>query len=214
TGQVVLQVQGEEWTTDPADWDDPAAGPLELLIAGVRVRVVSIDPPAGGVQQITVTRVSDVPRVAPAGAAVDLADARPWALSGGCMAWPPRAGQTARASDFRKMPGVGYVRQGADQSVTSTSVVDSSIVVPVDGLITVRLSARWSSGGGGIRWTWSGAGDVSLLAREIVSAGRDATGNIHELTTMRHRQQLTLAEEQEVNHISPATSYLIQELLI
>lgn len=130
------------------------------------------------------------------------------------MAWPPRAGQIARASDFRKMPGVGYVRQGADQSVTSTSVVDSSIVVPVDGLITVRLSARWSSGGGGIRWTWSGAGDVSLLAREIVSAGRDATGNIHELTTMRHRQQLTLAEEQEVNHISPATSYLIQELLI
>lgn len=80
TGQVVLQVQGEEWTTDPADWDDPAAGPLELLIAGVRVRVVSIDPPAGGVQQITVTRVSDVPRVAPAGSAVDLADARPWAL--------------------------------------------------------------------------------------------------------------------------------------
>lgn len=80
TEAVVVSTTGAEWSTDTSDWDDPHAGSLELLVGGVRVRVVSVGAMVAGVQQLTVARISDVGMVVPAGAVVGLADERPIAL--------------------------------------------------------------------------------------------------------------------------------------
>lgn len=109
----------------------------------------------------------------------------------------------------------GYVMQGAEQGVaSSTALEDTNIVVPIDGLSEVWLSVRWHSQGGGIRWAWSGSGTVNMISRDITSAGEASTGGVQDISSMRHRQVATIDEEQVTGHNTGATSYLIFERCI
>lgn len=70
------------------------------------------------------------------------------------------AGQVLTADDLMAITWQ-LVEQGTDQDVTSsTTLADTSLVVPVDGPTVVRLNVRYTSGGGGIRWAWSQTGSV------------------------------------------------------
>lgn len=70
------------------------------------------------------------------------------------------AGQVVTADDLTAITWQ-LVHQGTDQDVTSsTTLVDTALVVPVDGPTVVRANLRYGSGGGGIRWAWSASGSA------------------------------------------------------
>jgi len=112
---------------------------------------------------------------------------------------------------------LGYVVQGSSQAVTSsTTLVDSSIVVPIDGLSEVRLSARYTALAGGMKWAWSATGTVTCTARDIMSAGETTTttAGTANIDDMRWRQIATLGEEQSTDQYNNASTQLIAERLI
>lgn len=126
------------------------------------------------------------------------------------------AGQIPTADSLNALK-VFRVEQGSSQAVTSsTTIVDSDIVVPIDGLCEVFLSVRYTMLAGGIRWAWSSTGTVNSLNREIISAGDVATSasGAARITDMRMRQIVTLTEEQIVTQINTSTAFMINERLI
>lgn len=106
------------------------------------------------------------------------------------------------------------VTQGSAHSVISSiALVDSALIVPVNGPAEIDLSARYQTGGGGIRWAWEVTGTVSMSARDVMSSGSgtsttDGTANIADL---RWRQIATLDEEQTVANYNNASTHLIRE---
>ncbi|MEU5549194.1 hypothetical protein ABZ738_05445 [Micromonospora sp. NPDC047793] len=126
------------------------------------------------------------------------------------------AGQVLRPDDLLAL-AVGYVTQSNPVSRTSTAIVaDSSIICPVDGPTEIRLSARWTSLAGGMRWCWRSTGTVSLVSRDILSPGSTVSANSGTawIRDIRLRQIATIGEEQTVTHFDAATTQLIQERLI
>ena len=108
---------------------------------------------------------------------------------------------------------------GADHDVTSATGVtlqNTALVCTIVDLSEVRLSARFTSNAGGIRWAWSVTGTVTCTSRDIESPGSStsATDGSSEILDMRFRQNATITEEQRVAHISTATTYLFTERLV
>jgi hypothetical protein len=108
---------------------------------------------------------------------------------------------------------------GADHDVTSATGVtlqNTAVVLTIAGLSEVRLSARFTSNAGGIRWAWSVSGTVTCTSRDIESPGSStsATDGSSEIADMRMRQNATITEEQRLAHITTATTYLFTERLI
>ncbi|MFC4333855.1 hypothetical protein [Salininema proteolyticum] len=125
------------------------------------------------------------------------------------------AGQRLTADDLQALAAT-RVTQGTEQSVaSSTTLTDTSIVVPVNDLTEIRLLVRYTSLGGGMRWAWSTtSGSVTMYNRSIGSHGESTTGNAATVADMRWRQVLTDDEEQTVDHFTTNTSSLIWEDLI
>lgn len=95
------------------------------------------------------------------------------------------------------------VVQSAGQSVASSvALVNTGIVINVDGLLKVDLEFRWMSGGGGIRWDWNTTGTVTLHSRFVGAAGNPTGGNPGALTEMRWANTNTLAADVTVPHFS------------
>lgn len=107
--------------------------------------------------------------------------------------------------------------QGADQPVSSsTTVVGSSIVIPITDPVVIRLDARYTSLGGGMRWAWATtSGTVTCYSRLIHSAGQTpGSGNAAEIPEMRLRMIATPSEVQTTAHFTTNTSMAIQETLV
>ena len=125
------------------------------------------------------------------------------------------AGQRLTADALQRAVTYRVVQNDSQSVASSTTLVDSNIVINVDDLMEIRLSARYESGGGGIRWRWGTSGSISVSeARDIVSAGDNTTAGPSLLDHMRHRSVLTLGETQLVAHIANATSFLIEERVV
>ncbi|MFD0772658.1 hypothetical protein ACFQZ2_01835 [Streptomonospora algeriensis] len=126
-----------------------------------------------------------------------------------------QAGQAPTADELTALVP-GYVVQGTQQDVaSSTTLEDSNIVVPIDGLCEVRLSVRYHHQGGGIRWAWRATGTADMASRDILSAGENASGGVHDISDMRFRQIVTLDQPHDVtSSISGATSHMISERCI
>jgi hypothetical protein len=134
------------------------------------------------------------------------------------------AGMVPTADELQALVGI-YVVQGAAQSVTSsTTLVDSMISIPISGLCSVELRARYTSGssGGGIRWAWGSTGTVASLARTAITPGSGA-GSGGALTVydsnqnfrgVRMRQIAGLTEVHEINNYSGSTTQYFGEDLV
>lgn len=126
------------------------------------------------------------------------------------------AGQVPTADELLALT-LGYVSQGSSQDVTSsTAIVDSAIIVPIDGLSVVELCARYTSLAGGMRWAWSVTGTVTMTARSILSAGESTstTAGTANIADYRLRQIATATEEQTTAHFNTASTQLIRERLV
>lgn len=126
------------------------------------------------------------------------------------------AGQVPTADELNAL--VTYkITLGTTASVTSsTTIVDTDIVVPITDLTEVRLDVRYTSLAGGIRWAWSATGTATCLSRTIWSAGDSTTSGTGaaEIEGMRWRTIATLTEEQTTAHINTSTSHMLYERLI
>lgn len=108
---------------------------------------------------------------------------------------------------------------GADHDVTSATGItlqNTALVCTIVALSEVRLSARFTSNAGGIRWAWSVTGTVTCTVRDMHSPGSSttATDGSNEILDIRLRQNATITEEQRVAHISTATTYAFTERLV
>lgn len=124
------------------------------------------------------------------------------------------AGQKLTADALQRATTYRVVQNDSQSVASSTTLVDSNIVINVDDLMEIRLSARYEMDGGGIRWAWDDSGTISLEARDIVSAGDNTTAGPSLIDHMRHRTILTIGEVQTVADFSSATSFLIEERLV
>lgn len=125
----------------------------------------------------------------------------------------PLAGQIIRAADFDGITPTAYV-QGNGQTVTSsTTLVDSAIVVPIDGPTIVQLHMRFQTAGGGIRWAWRETGTVTTELRSILAAGRTTTGSNTDIASMALRAVATANEVQPTAQYQNSTTHLIRETL-
>lgn len=78
--------------------------------------------------------------------------------------------------------------QGFDQSAsTETTLEDTNIVVPVDGVTRIWLQVRYESQGTGIKWAWrESAGAVTGLMRTVLTAGASvASGSVFDIPEMQ-----------------------------
>ena len=125
------------------------------------------------------------------------------------------AGQPLTADDLQNLAETRIV-QGFDQSVvSSTTLADTAIVVPVRDMTKIELDIRYTSLGGGISWAWAiTSGAVTCYNRSITSAGQSPTGNAASISAMRHRQIATIQEVQATAHYTTNTSQLILERLV
>ncbi|TDC63872.1 hypothetical protein E1258_09505 [Micromonospora sp. KC207] len=126
------------------------------------------------------------------------------------------AGQVPTADELLAL-APGYVAQGSSQAVTSsTTLVDSAIVVPVNGLSMIDLAVRYTALAGGMRWAWSVTGTVTMLSRSILSAGESTstTAGTANIADYRLRQIATATEEQTTAQFNNASTQLIREWLI
>lgn len=109
------------------------------------------------------------------------------------------------------------ISQGADQSVISSIVlVDSAIVVPVNGLTKIDLELRYQTGtaGGGIRWQWAATGTVALVARSIGAAGNPTAGSTTATQDMIWRNFLSLNVTQVAQFNNSATNRGAETLIV
>lgn len=126
-----------------------------------------------------------------------------------------QAGQAPTADELTALVP-GYVVQGTEQNVSeSTTLEDTNIVVPIDGLSELRLSVRYHHQGGGVKWAWRATGTADMASRDVISAGSTSGGSVHAIEEMRFRQIVTLDQEHSVqSSISGATSHMINERCI
>jgi hypothetical protein len=125
-----------------------------------------------------------------------------------------QAGQPVTADDLQDLAST-RVLQGAEQTETnSITLIDTSIVVPISDLTHVFVDVRYTSTGGGIRWTWRNSGSITTYNRSISSAGDPTTGTNHSIANMRLRQIATLNELQQVPHFQNASTHAIWENLV
>jgi hypothetical protein len=107
--------------------------------------------------------------------------------------------------------------QGADQSVISSiALVDSAIVVPINGLSKIDLELRYQTGtaGGGIRWQWAATGTVSLVARSIGAAGNPTAGSTTATQDMIWRNFLSLNVTQVAQFNNSSTNRGAETLIV
>ncbi|MEV2236708.1 hypothetical protein [Micromonospora sp. NPDC049891] len=127
------------------------------------------------------------------------------------------AGQVPTADELLALSPT-YVQLGTAHNITSSTTLQSTaIIVPVDGPTVVELSARYASGGGGIKWSWAvNGGSPSLLVRDIMSVGSSTstTDGTLNVADMRWRQIATLTEDQASAHFNAAATQLIRERLL
>lgn len=113
------------------------------------------------------------------------------------------AGQNLTADDLMAIQW-HRVQQGVDQQVvSSTTLTQSALVVPVQGVTAVQLFLHYDSDGGGITWDWSvTAGAVDTAdGRWIYGHGQTTTGDVLNSTSMQmHRSTLTTSRS--VNHFT------------
>lgn len=132
------------------------------------------------------------------------------------MALDYYAGQRLTADDLQALAGERIPQTSQQDVASSTTLVDTAMVVPVDGLTEIQLYARYTSLAGGIRWAWTvSSGTVTCLSRSIISAGQTPSAtNAAEISEMRLRQIAVIDEEQTTAHYTTNTSQVILETLL
>jgi hypothetical protein len=107
------------------------------------------------------------------------------------------------------------ITQGTQQDViSSVTLIDTAIVVPVADRTEIRLDLRHSAGGGGIRWAWRSAGTITTLLRSILSPGAPTTGSNFDIGEMRFRSIATPGEVQTVPQYQSGSTNVIWETLL
>src|SRR5690625_7558616 len=88
------------------------------------------------------------------------------------------AGQPLTADDLQNLAETRIV-QGFDQSVvSSTTLADTAIVVPVRDMTKIELDIRYTSLGGGSSWAWAiTSGAVTCYNRWITSSWQSPPGH-------------------------------------
>ena len=129
------------------------------------------------------------------------------------------AGMVPTADELQTLVGIRVVQGTAQDVTSSTTLVDSSISIPIDGLCTVELKARYTSGssGGGIKWAWGSTGTVSSLARTAITPGSAPTSlsSNQNITGYRMRQIAGLTEEHSIaNYSGSTTQYFGEDLVL
>lgn len=134
------------------------------------------------------------------------------------------AGQVLTADDLMAITWQ-RVYQGTSQDVTSsTTLVDTALVVPVDGPTIVRASLRYASGGGGISWAWSASGTAGgrrflwtygpngTNAEEGTAQFRNfSSGSTHQTPHFSGASTLAILEELELDGTGELTFQFAQE---
>lgn len=108
------------------------------------------------------------------------------------------------------------VVQAADQAVTSsTTLVDTDIVITVDGLLKIDLEITWATvaAGGGFKWGWLDAGSVSFVSRLILSPGTATSGTISNIADMQYRSAGSFAAV-SIAQFAAVTNGRVQETLV
>lgn len=126
------------------------------------------------------------------------------------------AGQRLTADALQRVVPDRVV-QGTDQTVSSsTTLVDSNIVIEVDDLIKVDLEINYgtAASGGGIRWDWTDSGAVTLLARSIGTYGPSATGGPSAASDMNWRFWNQIDTDITVVQMGTAATNRISETLV
>lgn len=130
------------------------------------------------------------------------------------MALPFYAGQILYPDDLMDIQW-HRVPQGANQAVvSSTTLVDSAIVVPVEGLTAIKLFMHYTSLAGGITWDWNvSAGTVTDAdGRWVWGHGQATTGDVLTSTAMQmHRSGLTT--DRSVQHFTNQSPNAMREEL-
>jgi hypothetical protein len=104
------------------------------------------------------------------------------------------------------------VVQGSDQTVaSSTTLVDTDIVITVDGLLRIDLVVRWRAEGGGIRWAWDQGVGITNISRHSQSAGSGAAGSASDLTTTRLRGATVLTTVLQIAQFNTGVDHSMQE---
>ena len=133
------------------------------------------------------------------------------------------AGMVPTADELQTLVGIRVVQGTAQDVTSSTTLVDSSISIPIDGLCTVELKARYTSGssGGGIKWAWGSTGTVSSLARTAITPGSGAGAALtvndsnQNFRGVRMRQIAGLTEEHVIaNYSGSTTQYFGEDLVL
>jgi hypothetical protein len=129
------------------------------------------------------------------------------------------AGMVPTADEFQGLIPVRVMQGTAQDKASSISLSDSAIVVPIDGLCSVELRARYTTGspGGGIRWAWGSTGTVASLARTAISPGSSpvAADSTQEIEGIRMRQIAGLTEEHAIaNYSGSTTQYFGEDLVL
>jgi len=128
------------------------------------------------------------------------------------VALPFYAGQILTPDDLMAIQW-HRVSQGAAQSVTSsTTLVESAIVIPVEGLTAVNTFLHYTSLGGGITWDWDvTAGTVSDAdGRWVWGHGQATTGDVLTSTALQmHRS--ALSTDRSVQHFTTQSPNAMRE---
>ncbi|MBD0838776.1 hypothetical protein [Streptomyces sp. TRM68416] len=130
------------------------------------------------------------------------------------MALPFYAGQILYPDDLMNIQW-HRVSQGAAQPVvSSTTLIDSAIVIPVEGLTSIKLFLHYTSLGGGIKWDWNvSAGSVSDAdGRWVWGHGQATTGDVLTSTALQmHRSSMTT--DRNVQHFTSQSPNAMREEL-
>jgi len=130
------------------------------------------------------------------------------------MALPFFAGQILTPDDLMDIQW-HRVSQGATQQVvSSTTLVDTAIVVPVEGLTAIKLFLHYTSLAGGIMWDWNvSAGTVTDAdGRWVWGHGQVTTGDVLTSTTMQmHRS--SYSTDRWVQHFTTQSPNAMREEL-
>jgi hypothetical protein len=130
------------------------------------------------------------------------------------VALPFYAGQILTADDLMDIQWHRVSQGAAQQVVSSTTLVDSAIVVPVQGITVVKLFLHYTSLGGGITWDWDvSAGSVADAdGRWVWGHGQATTGDVLTSTAMQmHRSGLTT--DRSVQHFTTQSPNAMREEL-
>jgi hypothetical protein len=128
------------------------------------------------------------------------------------MALPFYAGQILYPDDLMNIQWHRVSQGAAQQVVSSTTLTDTAIIVPVEGLTVIELFMHYTSLGGGITWDWDvSAGSVSDAdGRWVWGHGQATTGDVLTSTAMQmHRSGLTT--DRSVQHFTSQSPNAMRE---